>query len=382
MDPRKRQRENDNHSDPPRKRKCKRQWPRPKTESTTKITDLNDDCLMTIFGHLDLRDLFNVTVANEWLRPAAGVVYKRKLGTHRVLIKDVLYHTASSAQSFPHLSGEDVNVFGLKASLQYLRCLGSTISELSIWYDNAWNKSIDYNHIHRYISEYCTDNLVHMEFNSKPSGVPITHFQNSFVNVRTVEVYGSNFGNQLSLFSQWFPNVRKLVLLGVRVGCCSTVAPLFMHLHELHIEINNGKRGFPIMTATHLLKLCPELHSLVIRARTDKVITLNSLSNIIKDNPNICKLKVNLESQTMHVIRSDIQRLLSEHPTLIELQLIGYKFSVDAAFTVMRKLTSLKLFQFQVNSRLDYACVVSQLDNQWLPLLDECSGNLHVELQR
>lgn len=49
--------------------------------STMKIIDLNDDCLVKIFGHLGLNELFNVSIASEWLRPAARDVYKHKFGT-------------------------------------------------------------------------------------------------------------------------------------------------------------------------------------------------------------------------------------------------------------------------------------------------------------
>lgn len=60
-------------------------YQRPATpEQPTKCTDLNDDCLQKIFEHLNLIELFNVAVANEWLRPAAGIVYKRKFGMKKV----------------------------------------------------------------------------------------------------------------------------------------------------------------------------------------------------------------------------------------------------------------------------------------------------------
>lgn len=55
-------------------------------QSPIKITDLYDDCLAKCFEYLDLRSLFNVSVANEWLRPAANDVYKRKFGRKMVQI--------------------------------------------------------------------------------------------------------------------------------------------------------------------------------------------------------------------------------------------------------------------------------------------------------
>lgn len=55
------------------------------------ITDLDDDCLRVVFGHLnltlpgfgflDLSDLIGVATANALFRPAAANVYKRRFGT-------------------------------------------------------------------------------------------------------------------------------------------------------------------------------------------------------------------------------------------------------------------------------------------------------------
>lgn len=52
--------------------------------TTTKITDLNDDCLVKCFKYLDLISLFKVSVASKWLRPAANDVYNRKFGSNKV----------------------------------------------------------------------------------------------------------------------------------------------------------------------------------------------------------------------------------------------------------------------------------------------------------
>lgn len=51
-----------------------------------KITDLDDVCLEKIFDRLDLHSLFNIAVANEWLRPSARFIYKRKFGTQIVCL--------------------------------------------------------------------------------------------------------------------------------------------------------------------------------------------------------------------------------------------------------------------------------------------------------
>lgn len=68
-----------------RKSKCSRAET-PDQPMTTKIVDLNDDCLLKIFGHLDLKSLLNVAIANEWLRPAVVDVHKQKYGAKPIRI--------------------------------------------------------------------------------------------------------------------------------------------------------------------------------------------------------------------------------------------------------------------------------------------------------
>lgn len=90
-----------------------------------KIIDLNDDCLVKIFGRLDIQSLFSVAVANEWLRPAAGEVYKRKFGAKKVRISECDDYQLRACANAPMLNPETIAVCGLMTSLQFLRCFGS-----------------------------------------------------------------------------------------------------------------------------------------------------------------------------------------------------------------------------------------------------------------
>lgn len=97
-----------------------------RTEETTKIVDLNDDCLMAVFEVLDdLQSLFNVSIANEWLRPAARAVYRRKCGARKVKISGCNNHRSNGrAELFVPRRANRINVTGLKPALLYLRCFG------------------------------------------------------------------------------------------------------------------------------------------------------------------------------------------------------------------------------------------------------------------
>lgn len=341
------------------------------------ITDLNDNCLEKIFGNLDVCSLFNVATSNAYLRPAAGVAYKRKFGGIQVCIRND--RSSSLHRAKPHIFHKWIYVDGLKVLLPYLRCLGPSIRDLCVRYD-GWTKT-QCDLIHQYINEYCAGSLVNLEFRDKKSGNPIKHFGKPFISVRTVKAQDSHLGVQIPLFPQWFPNMRSLELTAAHIGWFSSQSMPFEHLEDVTIEINNGKRGFKTPLATRLLQLSPQLRNLTIRARTGQGIAPSTLSNIIKENPNISSLKVNTKKQKAFVTSSDIEQFLSEHKSLVELELVGYKFTVEAALLMLNQLNSLTKLRLELGSRSEYTRIVSQLDSKWQPVLHEWFGNFCMKLQ-
>lgn len=115
-----------------------------------KIIDLDDDSLAKIFVHLDLQSLFNVALANEWLRPAANDIYTRKFNN-----KEVRF-CVDSSQRVKRLFQKDTKIYvnGLIMCLQYLRCFGPSISNFEIFHLFLC-KPIHCNYIYQYIMEYC-----------------------------------------------------------------------------------------------------------------------------------------------------------------------------------------------------------------------------------
>lgn len=89
-----------------------------------KIIGLNDDCLVKVFDYLSLLELFNVAIANEWLRPAAAAVYKRRFGGYPVTINKCCDVRGFIPPTSPYKSNDRIDIFGLKMCLRYLRCFG------------------------------------------------------------------------------------------------------------------------------------------------------------------------------------------------------------------------------------------------------------------
>lgn len=343
---------NDNDS------QLKRQRPNsPTAEKQTKIIDLDDDCLESIFDHLNLAGLFNVAVANEWLRPAARIVYKRRFAKKLVKL--------NADRVVPSLLGpiertKYVHVNGLEMCLQYLRCFGSSIRDLRIWY-GKWDAE-QRAYIDQYVNEYCAEHLVQVAF----LGAFIQRIEKPFANAQTVIVCSCDLSNRLASFPHWFPNVHALILNKMEMDACVVEMP-FNELTYLDIDINNGnvRSGLTNEEFARLLKLCPKLRSLEIHVPHSQPLCINALLDTIQDNRPIWFLTVSMDRLTQTVKLSEIQRLVNEHPSLSKLDLQNYKFTAAKAIALIRQLRSLSKCRLQLKSPLEYQQLVLQLNGQW-----------------
>lgn len=355
----------------------------PSPPELAKITDLDDYCLEKIFTHLDVPSLFNVAASNAWLRPAAQYIYKRKFGECMVSLTALKPCTCSHCESQIKLSDNDnvIIVLGLKASLEYLRCLGASVGILTIMYrlaDGKWSECIG-----QYVKEYCSKSLHSLVLIEKTSH-PLNFGDKSFVNVHDLMVINSDLTNQLAALPRWFPNLKTLKLNNVRMYDRSVDGP-FQHLEVLAMDVNNGTRpnGFTKREAADLLALCPALVDLEVRVPAARQgMTLKTLTNIIKNNPALQWLVVTMERYWSDVKPADIQQFVSEHPDVMRISFPNFIFTAETAHTMIRQLTALKLLKFQIKNAAEFNDFVGQLDKKWKPLVyvDLLTNRCFVEL--
>ena len=315
-----------------------------------KIIDLNDDCLTKIFGYLNLRSLLNVANANEWLRPAAADVYKRKFGTKTVQlsIHDNRPKTRSSVHNdcpvqcaVPKEYKHSIEMNSSLLCFQYIRCFGSSISDLTIDYNESKPKLIE--HLHHYINEYCAESLIEIGFRSKPNH-SIEQFVKPFVNIENVNVDGGNFGKQLLSFIKWFPRMRYLEFRNVQVNHHFS-AIHFQHLEHLTIDDCN-QIGLTFYDAKNLLQSNQQLKSIEIKTDLHK-IPIGTWLVIIKDHKSLTKLSL-MRNEWSFVNSAVVQRLINEHPSLVELNMQNNMFTVNLVITLIERLKSLKMFSFNL----------------------------------
>lgn len=353
-----------NQNDASSSQKRQRANSSPDAESPKKIIDLDDDCLEKIFSYLDFLSLVSVAVSNEYLRPAANLVYNRKFSNKIINIHGLNSNrTDEKLDFYIFICFEKVSFGELKTCLQFLRCFGSSLSNIHIYYEMSSNKR--YKYVHRYINEYCAESLNEFEFIMK-SRMTIDHFDKPFVNVHTVAVHSCHFGDQFPLFSRWFPNVRSFKLHNLLLTDGWIDSP-FHHLEDVRIDVKNtGHDGFTKNETGHLLRSSHRLKRLKICLHIGRQgMTLNTLLNIIEDKPSIEMIFLLMSTYCWTVKSSELQRLVNEHPSLIEIDLRNYKFTVNNVLSLIGQLNFLQRFEFQLTNFSEYAHMVSRLDNGW-----------------
>lgn len=336
-------------------RPCKYHWPElfdDEPKSTTKIIDLNDDCLVKIFNYLDLQNLFNAAVANEWLRPATHDVYKRKFGTKPV-------HICNITNDFLPIEWlSTIVICDLKSCLQYIRCFGSSIKKLTISYNES--KIKQYQYVNQYINEYCHASLNEIELHNKPKN-SIENFSKPFINVRKITVWNCDIGEQFPLFVEWFPHLHHLELNFVRLRHGFDQAP-FQHLTHFVIRASN-ENEYGIFAAANLLRLNKQVRSLKI-LDYNQAITMNALLNIIRNNKLINKLDVKFNVPRIPISSTEVQRIVREHQSLIELHLPCYQFTCDNLIALTDHLKSLKSLKFKMQDNFQHAQFISRLNRK------------------
>lgn len=361
----------------------------------TEITDLNDDCLVKVFSYLDLQSLFNVAIANEWLRPAAADVYKRRFGEKWVVLFpcDKFRSNRDKTQLLIHgCDGFRLNIRGkrristtdffkasafakwdnaiilrgFKVCLVYLRCFGPSIG--GIWLDSNELTNNRYQHVQHYINDYCTASLTNIAFDLMPN-IKINGLQKTFERVEHLEIYNSVLEEQGQSLFECFPNLRVLHLYHVCMDCRIVKTPL-EHLKHLDIRGVRCCLSTTNQIVAALLNGNRQLEKLKMIVHDvdddEPKKRIEPVLDAIKDKPSITNLLVCV-AMTTPINLDTIWRIASEHPVLVTLDLRSFVFKIDDVLAVIGRLNLLRTFWFRVQSS-EFARLMLQLEhntNEW-----------------
>lgn len=102
----------------------------------TMITEINLDCLESIFHFLDLASLINIAESNKQLKPVADLVFNQKYKMMKIRLVKTIEKFAE-----PSNVCNDINVIhivNLQFIFKILRLFGKYISEIDVWAANVF----------------------------------------------------------------------------------------------------------------------------------------------------------------------------------------------------------------------------------------------------
>lgn len=148
--------------------------------TTTKLTDVNTDCLQIVFNYLNLRDLLNIADANKYVKSAAELIFVRIFGKKTIFLRVMFAYSEEMLE----MSQQKIEINALKTSLQLMRCFGALISKLE--YDYSIESFPKHrNELDWYINKYCAESLTDIEFFTISEEV-FENIEKPFLNVKSV----------------------------------------------------------------------------------------------------------------------------------------------------------------------------------------------------
>lgn len=361
---------------------------------TTKITDINIDCLEKIFNYLTFEDLLNVADSNKYLKSAADLVYTLKYGSGEVCIQ--IHQKYFSNVYFNKCNR--IIIYSIKTVLQTLRCFGHMITRINF----AMMFEMDYRswigHLMEYIGEYCAESLFKLKFMVPINGA-FGHLKKSLPNVQKIVTYEN--GITINLLNKLFPNVKSIKFVYhrqlIQDGKCIAVDfenveknffPNFdqmsiklgapnrysLHTEEVHKDIFDlvkltAVKPFEKHLFQHLEEFCLEIN----------FYNDDNFYKFFSKYPSISKFLFNPDPHCSHkFIESDLNvtKLAHNVPWLKEIDLKFCKFTPKRVVYWIKQFKSLDVFQFHFGQHAEFIDLQTRLGSEWKGTVT-IDGDLH-----
>lgn len=215
-----------NHKTPNEDHHSKRQKIDAVAESiaTTKLTDVNTDCLERIFRHLNIDDLLSIVHTNKLFKNAADLVFNSKF-------RGVTFHCSDYRCSIKR-GEKHMFITEVRKSLRLLRCFGHLITDLVIGFQHSHEYLIPY------VVDYCAKSLRTIHF-SRGNQI-FDSLKKPFANVEIVKFEGCT-NLQLHQLNALFPKMLRLLLDDFELPFASRSIELhFPHLEHLQLNVDRN----------------------------------------------------------------------------------------------------------------------------------------------
>lgn len=253
---------------------------------------------------------------------------------------------------------EEIEIFGLKFSLSFLRCFGAEFSILHISFTPIalprQSDCFDQN-----LAKYCAATLKTVRFVQKPS-FKIENFSNTFGNVRDVFIGDLDLSENLALIAHLFPNLRQLVLYDFTMdaGC----AVPFPHLHDLGVSNWKNIRKTNLLDLLHANPQLTECQLNVVNEHES--LTLATISELIAPHSSLTKFWI-IPNNSLIVSTLELWHFANRHLLLVDLDLARYVIEVDDVIAFLGQMQSLKRFRFKLIDRAQYRLLRHAVRPEW-----------------
>lgn len=228
---------------------------------TTKIIDMNVDCLERMLQYLEFTDLLNAADSNKQLNKAANFIFSRKHGKKKFIFGDTRLSKNPLIQTGKYF----IDVNDLRTGLKILRCFGVLISEIVLYRFQDDISEFDA-HIIAYINENCAESVTSIGMRNC-SGAGLKHFKKSYAKVE--HVYLQNCSAEKEWIKRAFPKLRELKICP---SMCSTLlynectTNHFPNLQYLEISSSTTRENIICRkNVMETLRLNPQLKTLRVK---------------------------------------------------------------------------------------------------------------------
>lgn len=227
-----------------------------------RFTEMNDDCLEQIFMHLNVMDLFNVTIAtDDRIGNVARYVFSRKFAEEKYVIGD----------QCPRNEDDNYDQFICASkACAFLEEFGHFITYIEVGANLP-----NYNEIEKKISDICSQSLEDLaiighgpDSYDETLNVPFQFLQKPFENVECLALFDIFINSKVQLH-KWFPKLRTLKYGSVYDGNGESIEQHFSNLKRVVIIDNflgcSSDSNLPTQkNVIKMLELNPQIRDLQI----------------------------------------------------------------------------------------------------------------------
>lgn len=211
--------------------------------TTTKLTDINDDCLEHIFLYLNIEDLVNIAYTSKQLKPAAESAFSSNFGRKKMLIEE-----------FSH---GRIHIYDYKQRLsrnQFHRLM-SSFGHLILKIKLSDFKTSSLKKVNQFGCKSITD----LRFYE----MDLHRMKKPFHAAETVAFFNVNTNWFCNPLNKLFPNVRTLDINYGHIWPWQ-IEVQFPHLNQLNISFSASARN---RSYANMMRMNSQVQSLVLRGK-------------------------------------------------------------------------------------------------------------------